>query len=393
MGLERESAEAVVRRLSWRKRVVYALLPAVVLFAVLETAARVLEIWYPAQQVDIGLGFTPDVRLFVADPGAPGMMTLNPQKAPFFHPASFTLPKAPGTFRIFAMGGSSVNYLQGHLTKMAERLHSRFQERCPHLEIINAGGLSYGSQRNVLIAAEIVQYAPDLVLLYCGHNEFEDMEQMQYAQLRMLPLQRVLAKSAFCRFLRDRIGFFNLRLIESEHNRRIARAAVGASTGDRLVNITEADVPVRMRDYENNLAIITQIFQDHHIPLIIGTTPSNLWRPWLGGEAGNRFAQEVLPLYEAGRYDEGVALLRSFMVKYPRKQASDTENGIIRKTAAEFGLELVDVERAVIDAEPHHVPGETLFKDECHLNDAGNDLWAACYEPVVIRFMDHILPQ
>ena len=26
------------------------------------------------------------------------------------------------------------------------------------------------------------------------------------------------------------------------------------------------------------------------------------------------------------------------------------------------------------DAEPHHIPGETLFNDHCHLNEKGNEI-------------------
>ena len=68
-----------------------------------------------------------------------------------------------------------------------------------------------------------------------------------------------------------------------------------------------------------------------------------------------------------------------------RSQSSDIENSIIRSLAAKYGLPLADVENAVIQAEPHHVPGETLIRDWCHLNVAGNAIWIEQYEPKILE--------
>ena len=48
-------------------------------------------------------------------------------------------------------------------------------------------------------------------------------------------------------------------------------------------------------------------------------------------------------------------------------------------------MPLADVEAAVIAAEPHGVPGETLFNDHCHLNPAGNALLVRVYEKEILR--------
>jgi hypothetical protein len=42
----------------------------------------------------------------------------------------------------------------------------------------------------------------------------------------------------------------------------------------------------------------------------------------------------------------------------------------------------------VIAAEPHHIPGETLFDDWCHLNDAGREIMAAAFEEQVGTLLD-----
>ena len=39
-------------------------------------------------------------------------------------------------------------------------------------EVINAGGISYASYRVALVVKELAAYAPDLFVVYSGHNEF-----------------------------------------------------------------------------------------------------------------------------------------------------------------------------------------------------------------------------
>jgi hypothetical protein len=39
-------------------------------------------------------------------------------------------------------------------------------------EVINCGGVSYGSWRLVAVLKEVLQYAPDLIILATGENEF-----------------------------------------------------------------------------------------------------------------------------------------------------------------------------------------------------------------------------
>ena len=142
-----------------------------------------------------------------------------------------------------------------------------------------------------------------------------------------------------------------------------------------------------MDAYRNNLAAIITTCRNKGVPIIIGTVPSNLVKPNLPGEVGMRY-EEVLRLFEAGRYEEGAALGREILMNAtPRHQSSDVENGIIRKLAEEFHVPLADVESAIIQAEPHNVPGETLFSDHCHLNVEGNAILRTVYQKEILQMV------
>ena len=48
-------------------------------------------------------------------------------------------------------------------------------------EVINAGGVSYASYRVAILMEELVEYDPDLFIVYSGHNEF--LERRTYPQI------------------------------------------------------------------------------------------------------------------------------------------------------------------------------------------------------------------
>ena len=61
----------------------------------------------------------------------------------------------------------------------------------------------HGSHRLVLVAGEIINYAPDLVMVYSGHNEFEELQQLRLSGVEVSAAQRALSRSALYRLLRD----------------------------------------------------------------------------------------------------------------------------------------------------------------------------------------------
>jgi hypothetical protein len=358
------------------------LLPVVLVFAVLEGAARIVEIWNPPMQVDIGQGFDRDSLLF--HPVAGGFMETNPDKEVSFQKQRFQMPKPARTMRIFALGGSSVNYLNYEFSVMAQELQQAWSDRFDTVEIINCGGLSYGTHRLVLILAEVLHYEPDLVLVYSGHNEFEELQQLHLSHLEFATAQRTLGYSALYRFIRDMRAQRQIAALQEARERRELATALPDTSKTWAYEFTEEETAARMDAYRDNLAAIITTCQNKGVPIIIGTVPSNLWKPNLPGEAGVRY-EEVLRLFEAGRYEEGMDVGRKLLRKAtPRHQSSDVENTIIRQLAQEYNVPLVDVKEVIRQAEPHHVPGETLFSDHCHLNVEGNSLLRRAYQEKIL---------
>lgn len=176
-----------VRKTTSRQRMLLVLI-GLGLIAVLEIILRLLPVGdqSPAQG-DPFVGFSAVHPLFIsyqADDGSLRMKTA-PGKLIWFNPQDFKLEKGPSTFRIFTLGGSTT-YGRPFLDATSfsgwlRVLLGRIPESSKRYEVINAGGISYASYRVVIILEELLQYDPDLFIIYTGHNEF--LEARTYGDL------------------------------------------------------------------------------------------------------------------------------------------------------------------------------------------------------------------
>ena len=369
-------------RLSPLKAVVYSLLPTLVLLGALEGGARLLEWVRPPLPADYGMGFDDDSRVFMPAGVVRPVMTTRPQKEISFVSQSFPTPKPANTYRIFFLGESNVNYLQWNIEDLADRLTAA-DPKGRRFEIINMGGLAYGSYRLLRVAREIMNYEPDMVLIYIGHNEFEELEQQELAAPQRAAVQRQVYRSAFMRLLRDTAA--NARIAWMRH--RLADANLPPEVNYMATfgrDFSPDEIARRMDEYRGNMGAILALCGERHVPAVIGVMATNLWKPDLLDRYKDA-KEEIARLYREGDYQGGMALARKMLSTTSRHQASDTENGIIRDLAKEHGAALVDIEAAIAKAEPHGVTGETLFSDRCHVTDAGRAILIREYETAIRR--------
>jgi len=165
----------------------------VLLLVALELALRVLGVGSERPRHDPFAGFSRVVPLFERSTRADGtaVLTLSAarQRSAKGHTSveperEFLATKPAGTFRIFVVGESSaagVPYGTGYA--FSTWLERRLAAELPDVpvEVVNAAMSGYGSRRVLGSVREIAAYAPDLVIVYSGHNEFA--ERRFYAHL------------------------------------------------------------------------------------------------------------------------------------------------------------------------------------------------------------------
>lgn len=129
--------------------------------------------------------FAAERPLFVLDEEV-GEYVIPPSRQPFFKRDSFAADKDSRGFRIFCLGGSTVQgnpySIETSFTTWLE-LSLRAADPRRHWEVVNCGGISYASYRLSPILKECLQYNPDLFILYLGDNEF--LEERNYPRVAM----------------------------------------------------------------------------------------------------------------------------------------------------------------------------------------------------------------
>lgn len=169
------------------------LLMGCALLVVIELSLRLLGVAEDAPLRDPFAGFSSAVSVFepAVAPDGERVYTLsaarmNPQaRDRGYEPQrSFSADPDEDLFRVFVVGGSSaqgVPYTTRHAFSngLEERLRTMLPDRA--IEVVNVALSGYASRRLLPVVRDLVQYSPDLLIVYMGHNEWA--EQMYYQHL------------------------------------------------------------------------------------------------------------------------------------------------------------------------------------------------------------------
>lgn len=123
------------------------------------------------------LGFVSYLPLYVEEnpPDGSVWMVTAENKLRLFNKQRFPKHKPPGSYRVFALGASTTfGHPYDDTTSFSGWLREILSVAAPQhpWEVINAGGVSYASYRIAALMKELVQYSPDLFIVYTGENEF-----------------------------------------------------------------------------------------------------------------------------------------------------------------------------------------------------------------------------
>ena len=175
---------------SRRRTILFRLLAITIGFSPLLICEAALRIggWQQTNAVhDPFVGFTEIRPLFEPNPQGTHY-EISKSRLPLFQPDSFLIEKPDDEFRIFCVGGSTVQgrpfSIETSFSTWLE-MNLNTTDGSKNWQAINCGGVSYASYRLAPIVDEILKYEPDLIVLYTGHNEF--LEDRTYESIRQTP--------------------------------------------------------------------------------------------------------------------------------------------------------------------------------------------------------------
>jgi hypothetical protein len=409
-----------------------------------EIVMRLVDIGRPTDANDPFVGFSEIHPLFVLNPET-DRYEIPKSRLTHFCPESFAAKKPAGEFRIFVLGGSTVQGrpygIETSFTTWLE-LNLNIAERTRPWRVINCGGVSYATYRLIPILEEVLQYQPDLIIFCEGHNEF--LEDRSYGHIKSAsgPLswtQRQVARLRVYNVLRGGLLSFT-----------------GAETpsADRPMLGAESDAILDwkggMAKYERDpewqrgvvahfdiaLRRVVQIAGRARVPLFFIAPPSNLeWPPFkcqhkdgitedeerqfaeLVDEARSVYRQDLIAAlkllerakaiddehalvhFEIGKCNQ--ALDRMDEAKKALARARDLDicplrmltpmMRILHDVAADTGTPLVDAEALLAARCPGGIPGNLWLIDHVHPTLEGHQLIAEAIVAELAR-QKHLSP-
>ncbi|GAB6082835.1 hypothetical protein JCM30471_17490 [Desulfuromonas carbonis] len=407
-----------------------AVCAGILLFLVLEGILALAGVPRLADE-DRFVGFAGSTPLFIrTEPDATGAnIKLNPAKGDYFNRQSFQMPKPEGTFRVISLGGSTT-YGRPYTGETAfprwlELLGNEYAG-AGRFEVINAGGISYASYRVARLQQELIDYDPNLLVVYSGHNEFLEARTFDHLKHENLWLNRTRQL-----LHQSRLYSLLVSLLEGLSSKESSRTILPDEVSVELEGVVGPDFYHRDEDfrrgvlqqYRQSLQDMIDLAREKQVLLVLCTLPSNLsgvspfkseHRAGLTGSEleefdrlfsqGSQALQQNEParammayraalefddqfallhyrlgqaLLMSGLYDQAYAsFVRAKQEDIIPLRALEEMNGIVRELAELNDVPLADVEATFRRVAPNGIPGADLFDDHVHPNIRGQQLVA-----------------
>ncbi|HTY38477.1 MAG TPA: tetratricopeptide repeat protein [Bacteroidota bacterium] len=343
----------------------------------------------------------------------------------------FEKAKGENTFRIFCLGESStLGYPYMFNGSFPSLLRDRLQATWPqkNVEVINLGITAVSSYTVADFVHELVNYQPDALLVYCGHNEFygalavgstEALGKSRWMIQTYLWLEHV---RSFL-LMRDCIDWIR-GLFTSRQNEGREATVMEGMVKNKEIPFDSPDYAVARDNFTANIEEIANVAEAHKIRLVFATLVSNLsgLAPFssvhgfhqtglaefqnheLAGEqafASNDPVTARKELSSATSIDSSYAMTHFLLGKIAERQgeyrvaareyqlAKDQDalrfrapsefNTIIRQVARKHSIPVADAESLLTVRSEHQIIGPQFVLEHVHLNVDGYFLLAQSF--------------
>ena len=281
------------------------------------------------QLLDVG----PSNRLFeesIQDGEA--VYAVNPQVAHrFFTPqyrrqfsseSSFSQKKPPDTVRIFALGASTLLGFPNPLNTSFPHFLGRMLEDvypAKRFQVLNCGITGINTFCLLDFTHEIVEYEPDLILLYSGHNEYLGPYGVT------TPFNRLGNNRTWIRFYmylqRSKIYYCLRELpyrLQQWWRPPSAEEHFGLHLFDHEIGALDEGHRTTRENYRQNLEEMLQSAHQHRVPVLLSTLVSNLqFYPFRSECDVAGLSRKLVALDRQGRLLEAVAVCEEALNQAP----------------------------------------------------------------------------
>src|SRR3984957_12308696 len=259
-------------------RIIAILLPFLLL-GLLELSLRLFHYGY-------------DTSLFIEAPGNKDYLIFNPDASRRYftdqlnatsgNREPFRKVKEAGTLRIFVLGESTtIGYPYFHNGSFHRWLQYRLMRSFPDkkLEIVNISLTAVNSYTVLGFAREVVNYEPDAILIYTGHNEY-------YGALGVGSTNRLGSSPALINTLLWLRQFRVVQLLTQVYSKiahlfsagptKAGKTRMELMVGDQQIGYGSPLFDLGLRQFKTNMGKTLELFHRQGIPVFLSNVVSNL---------------------------------------------------------------------------------------------------------------------
>lgn len=350
-------------------------------------------------------GYGDNLSLFIRNPkdGYNNYMIVNPeigkkyfQKFEYTAPANdiFSIKKPENTFRVFVMGSSTVYGFPYDRNLMFSRiLHKQLEDAYPdkNIEVVNTAITAINSFTLLDFASQILDYEPDAVLIYAGHNEFygafgTGSNETMSRNRNLTRLHLAMMDSRLYQLLRNTIAGVAQNMAGRKNNEPHG-TLMKRMVADKEILYNSKEYQLAIRRYKENISDMLEKFREKKVPVFFSEVVCNLsgMEPFYSIQ--NDTLEAAAEVFQKARVAEKKNNFDTALKQYKRARdldvirfrASEDINRIIDELAGDFNLYLVQMDSVFQQHSPNRLPGNNLFTEHVHPNIDGNFLMAETF--------------
>ena len=328
-------------------------------------------------------GTVPGGSLVITDQdGAISYFFANRDKPGYNDQYQFTEPKGSNVFRVFTVGESAMKgFPQPRNLASTSFLQAMLQDAWPQrsVEVINLGTTAVASYPVLGMMTEALDYSPDLIVIYTGHNEFFGTYGVASigragGKPWMLGVTRFVHSlaivQAWTKLTAPKTPEGNITLME----RMVGRAYVAPDDWSRAA---------AANNLYHNVHEMLRRCQARGVPVLVCTQPSNerglapIGQEKTGDTSARTQFQLAQSLYASNQFPEALAAFQKARdLDTMPWRATSAANDSIRRAAQELNATVCDVEGAFHTNSPGGSIGWELMDDHVHPTLRGQALIA-----------------
>ena len=315
----------------------------------------------------------------------------------------FTKEKTPGTLRFFVLGESStVGFPYMHNGAFSRMLKYRLQFAYPQInfEIINLSLTAVNSYTLYDFSKQLVNYQPDAILIYAGHNEY-------YGALGVASSNSIGRNPLW---VRATIAFKEFKLGQWIFRLAAGLKGTDKKTTDYTLNLMERmahdqSVPYNstlymqgINQFDSNTTGLLNVFNEHNIPVFISNLVYNQkdLKPFISSTDNLSADKEYQSGNRAYLKEEFIEARSHYILakEYDqlRFRAPEMINTLIKNYAEKIpNVHFVDAVNEFEFNSPHAIMDSTLLLEHVHPNLQGQQLISEAFYKEMKK--SGILPQ